>query len=125
VDRGKLLQEEDGRPLGNRLLSWTRDSLAIQAIVSFVCFVVFVVDVGKQFLPAQTFGVRHREDKAQGAIFLSFHFFVIPRCSIVTKQTGGSGGSPAVCSRIHIGCASHRLVYERFSSISNPHGIRL
>ncbi len=80
--------------MGNRQLCWSKDSPAIQAIVSFVCFVVFVVDVGKQFQPAQPFGIRHREDNAQGAIFLSFHLSVILRSSIVTKQTGGSGGSP-------------------------------
>jgi hypothetical protein len=39
VYRCKLLQQENGRPLGNRLLCWSKDSLAIQAIVSFVCFV--------------------------------------------------------------------------------------
>ena len=45
VYRCKLLQQENGRPSGNRQLCWSKDSLAIQAIVSFVCFVVFVVHI--------------------------------------------------------------------------------
>ena len=39
------LQQENGGPLGNRQLCWSKDSLAGQAIVSFVCFVVFVVHI--------------------------------------------------------------------------------